>query len=157
MSTIAEILNLLRAEGKTISTAESITTGYLQSMLASVSGASDVFKGGITAYTLPVKVELLNVDEVLAKKTNCIEEEIACQMAQGALKLFKTDYAIATCGYAEIDEGNPYAFFAIAEAPTSILYSNRIELHGDRIAAQKQTAKHALEKLHKLLQSLPSG
>ncbi len=153
-NTIKELLEKSRT---TVSTAESISGGHLQSMLTAVSGASAVFKGGITAYQLPVKVELLNVDPALAEKTDCVDEEVARQMALGALKLFKTDYALATCGYAELAGGKPYAFFAIAQAPGTILYSGQIELSGNRVEAQQQTAETTLEKFNALLQSLPCG
>ncbi|MDF7798977.1 CinA family protein [Pontiellaceae bacterium B1224] len=153
MNSVVEILNLLRSAGKTVATAESITAGHLQMELASISGASDVFKGGVTAYQLPVKVKLLGVDETLAEQTDCIDIEIARQMARGALKLFDSDYAIATCGYAENEENKPYAFFSIANAAGTISHSERVELSGDRVAAQKQTAKVALDKFKELLRS----
>lgn len=141
---------LLRAE-KTVSTAESITAGHLQAMLTSVSGASDVFVGGITAYKLPVKVKLLGVDKVLAAQTDCIDIEVARQMAFGALALFDSDYAIATCGYAEKENGKPFAFFAIADASGAINHSERVNLSGGRVEAQEQTARLALEKFIELL------
>lgn len=157
MKLVADILNALRADKKTVSTAESISTGYLQTRLGSVSGASDVFKGGITAYQQPVKVDVLTVDQDLAEKTNCVDEEVARQMALGALNLFKSDYAIATCGYAETDEGRPYAYIAVTEAPDHCLFSSRIELAGERIEAQQQTAELALKTLATILQSRLTG
>lgn len=149
MKNIDELLDLLRNTNKTVSTAESITAGNLQRMLASVSGASDVFTGGITAYKLPVKVQLLGVDEIQASATNCVDSKVAEQMALGALKLFKTDYAIATCGYAEpypteqITE--PFAFISIASSDIGILSSERVTLSGNRTEAQQMAAQIALE------------
>jgi len=149
--------------GKTVSTAESITAGHLQTKLTAVSGASDVFKGGITAYKLQVKVEALGVDKALAKRTDCVDIEVAWQMAAGALSLFKSDYALATCGYAEPypDAGieKPFAYYAIAQrtaACSSILWGDRIELLGlDRTGAQRHTAQTVLEKFLALLQKQP--
>lgn len=151
MNTIVEIVDRLRAAGKTVATAESITSGHLQTELASISGASDVFKGGLTAYQLPIKVKLLYVDQELAVKTDCIDIEVARQMARGALNLFGSDYAIATCGYAEQKEGSPYAFFAIVDAAGAIACSERVELSGGRVEAQKQAARLALETFKELL------
>lgn len=151
MNNVAEILDLLRTADKTVATAESITAGHLQSRLAAVSGSSDVFQGGITAYQRAVKVGLLRVDEALAERTDCVDEEVARQMALGALKLFQADYALATCGYAEREDGDPYAYFAIARAPAEILFSTRIELSGSRIEAQKEAAERTLKTFLELL------
>ncbi len=120
-------------------------------MLTSVSGASDVFMGGITAYQRSIKVEQLDVDDILARRTDGVDEEVARQMALGALKLFHTDYALATCGYAERKEGNPYAFYAIAGAANGILISEHIELKGSRTEAQDEAARTVLEAFCKLL------
>ena len=133
-----------------MATAESITAGHVQAMLASVSGASEVFKGGLTAYWRSVKVELLGVDDDLARRTDCVDEEIARQMAQGALKCFTSDYALSTCGYAERENGAPYAFWAIAGADGNVS-SGRLELSGSRIEAQTQAAQMVLEQFLKLL------
>ncbi|MDF7825654.1 CinA family protein [Pontiellaceae bacterium B12227] len=156
MSKTAEhIQKLLLKEKKTVSTAESITAGLLQSELASVSGSSKTFKGGITAYKLSVKAKLLNVDIDLAHDTDCVDEEVARQMAIGALKLFESDYAIATCGYAEKyeeqDIKSPFAFYAIADIKQNVIFSTRVELAGKRVEAQKQTAQLALKRFLELL------
>lgn len=148
---VEQILAILRKSGQTVATAESITAGQVQTRLGSVSGSSDVFLGGITAYQRSVKVEQLGVDDALARKTDCVDEEIARQMALGALQLFHSDFALATCGYAERDHGSPYAFYAIAQAPASILFSARIDLSGSRIDAQRQATTVALEKFLELL------
>ncbi len=109
--------------------------------------------GGITAYQRSIKVEQLDVDDILACRTDCVDEEVARQMATGALKLFHSNYALATCGYAERKEGKPYAYYAIAQAPSGILLSARIELAGNRIEAQRKAAQVVLEKFHELLRN----
>lgn len=151
MNTAEEILHHLKAAGKTVAAAESITAGQVQCMLALVSGSSAVFKGGITAYQRSVKVDLLGVDDELARQTDCVDEEIARQMALGALRLFNADYALATCGYAERETGVPFAYYAVTQAPDRILTSARIELSGNRIEAQKEAARAALTALLDLL------
>lgn len=144
-------------KSETVSCAESITAGHIQALLASVSGASDVFQGGMTAYQRSVKVSLLEVDNDLACRTDCVDEEIARQMAAGALKCFGSTYALSTCGYAEAENGRPYAFYAIAKTPTHILESGRIELHGGRIEAQQLAAQKVVQRLLDLLQADKPG
>jgi len=95
------IKELLTGSRVKLAVAESLTAGMIQSALASVSGSSSYFEGGITAYQLRHKVDLLDVDEREAAACNCVSAEIAEQMAAGAAKLFKAHIAIATTGYAE--------------------------------------------------------
>ncbi len=152
-----QVLERLRSAGKTVAVAESITAGQLQSLIASVPGASDVFVGGLTAYRASVKTGLLGVDETLAAATDCVDEQIAQQMALGALSLFKTDYAVATCGYAERGDGTPYAFFAIAarqpDGQAVIQKTARVAFDATRTEVQKEVARAALEALRALLQN----
>ncbi|CAB4575794.1 MAG: nicotinamide-nucleotide amidohydrolase family protein [Actinobacteria bacterium] len=97
---VSQIIDALRKSGETLSTAESITGGSISSTLVGVPGASDVFKGGITAYSDEVKVAQLNVDPKLIEKYSAISEQVADAMAQGAVETFNTTWAIATTGVA---------------------------------------------------------
>ena len=97
---VIQIVDALRKSGETLSTAESITGGSISSTLVGVPGASDVFKGGITAYSDEVKVAQLNVDPKLIEKYSAISEQVADAMAQGAVETFNTTWAIATTGVA---------------------------------------------------------
>ncbi len=92
---------LRRAPRLTLAVAESLTAGQVQARLGAISGASEFFLGGITAYTLEQKARHLGVDLRAAKKVNGVSPEIARQMALGAAKLFGSDLAVATTGYAE--------------------------------------------------------
>ena len=50
----------LRSKGKTIGLAESCTGGTLASLITSVSGASEYFKGSIVSYAVEAKENLLD-------------------------------------------------------------------------------------------------
>lgn len=109
--------NYLTERKLTISVAESLTSGMLQNKLASVSGISSCYQGGITAYSLESKALLLNVDPIHAKLVNCVSEKVAKEMALGVKNLLLTDISIATTGYAEPypEQGVsvPYAFVCV--------------------------------------------
>ncbi|HAT8520061.1 CinA family protein [Vibrio parahaemolyticus] len=87
--------------GYTISCAESLTSGLVQLALSSQSGSSKYFVGGLTAYSIPMKVTLLGVDHEEAVRANAVSELVARQMVDGCTKLFSSDIAISTTGYAE--------------------------------------------------------
>ena len=97
---VSQIIDVLRKNGETVSTAESITGGSISSTLIGISGASDVFRGGITAYSDELKIAQLKVDPKLIEKYSAISEQVADAMAQGALQTFRTTWAIATTGVA---------------------------------------------------------
>jgi len=73
----------LKEGGFTVAVAESLTAGKIQDALASVSGSSAYFLGGITAYQLDTKVKFLGVDRDLAVECGCVSEAVASQMATG--------------------------------------------------------------------------
>ncbi|MDK9789842.1 CinA family protein [Vibrio sp. D431a] len=97
-----------------IATAESITGGRIQAHYTAISGCSNFFLGGICAYSLESKVSILKVDRDLAERTNCVDTEVAKQMAIGCREIFGSDVAIATTGYESDYEHNGVMHSAIA-------------------------------------------
>jgi len=96
----SEIIDALRQRNETFSTAESLTAGALSSAIVRIPGASDVFAGGITAYSDEVKASHLFVDPQLIAEHTSISQEVAIAMAQGAMRSFGTTWGIATTGVA---------------------------------------------------------
>ena len=95
MSHAAELKKLiLRRPGLTLAGAESLTAGQVQARIAAVSGASDYFLGGVTAYSLEQKVKLLGVNRAHAKSVDCVSQRVAVEMAVGVAKLFGADLAV---------------------------------------------------------------
>lgn len=113
-----------------LAVAESLTCGRVQAAIGAISGASDFFLGGITAYALEEKVKLLGVDRAAAGVCNSVSAAVAAQMAVGALRLFGSDVAAATTGYAEPDVArgivHPQAFWAVARR------------HGEEVAVVRE-------------------
>jgi len=94
------IIKNLSASGETVSVAESLTGGGLGHALTQIPGASQVFIGGIIAYTEDVKVNLLGVPRTLIDQFTVVSEEVSVAMANGALEKFGTTWAISTTGIA---------------------------------------------------------
>ena len=147
-------LLMLQAPRFTLAVAESITCGRVQARVGKISGASEFFLGGITAYSLAQKVKLLGVDRRAAKRVNSVSAGIAEQMARGVCQLFGSDLGVATTGYAEPSPTDgvavPFAWWAVArrDGEKFALRSGRVEcLRATRIDAQKIVAKAALAEL----------
>lgn len=85
----------------TLAVAESLTGGLVGDIFVSSQGASKFFKGGIIAYSLSIKHEMLKVDYDLLDKSNGVSEDVCKEMAGNVALMFKADYGIATTGYAE--------------------------------------------------------
>jgi len=100
-------LNYMGSKGLTLSVAESCTGGYISHLFTQHAGASKVFAGGAVTYSNELKQNVLGVHPETLLKYGAVSEETATEMVQGALKNFKTDYAIAVTGVAGPDGGTP--------------------------------------------------
>ena len=94
------IIESLKSRGETVSVAESLTGGGLGHALTQIPGASDVFVGGIIAYTSNVKVNFLGVKQTTIDEHTVVSEEVAVEMAQGAINRLGSTWAISTTGIA---------------------------------------------------------
>lgn len=90
----------------TVSTAESCTGGRIAAAITAQSGASRYFEGGIVAYQNGVKERMLGVPAEMIAQYGVVSREVAERMVKGACRLFQTDYALASTGYAEAWEGH---------------------------------------------------
>jgi len=103
---LEEVLGIsLKEKGKTVSTAESCTGGYIAHLLTSIAGSSNYFSGSVVSYTNEVKVNQLAVSEKEIEKYGAVSQQVVEQMAIGVRDLLKTDYSIATSGIAGPDGG----------------------------------------------------
>jgi nicotinamide-nucleotide amidase len=123
------VLRLLRQQGLTLATAESVTGGLIAARLTSVPGASEVFRGGIVSYASDVKFDVLGVPQ-----GPVVSDEAAIAMAEGARRVLGADVAVAVTGVAGPDrqEGVPVGtvFFGLSLGGES--QSMMIRLPGDR-------------------------
>lgn len=157
MSEIAATLKrlMLARPALTLAAAESLTCGRVQAAVGSISGASNFFLGGITAYSLDEKVRHLGVARAAAKKVNCVSAGVAEQMARGVCELFGSDVGVATTGYAEPSPADkvsePFAWWALAHRRGKkfiTVRSGRVECPGaSRIDAQAIVAAAVLAEL----------
>jgi nicotinamide-nucleotide amidase len=97
---------LLREKKKTIATAESCTGGKIATLLTSVAGSSDYFKGSIVSYATQTKVDVLGVSQSTIDEFSVVSTQVAEEMALKVQKLLQVDYAIATTGNAGPNKGD---------------------------------------------------
>ncbi len=144
----------------TLAVAESLTGGRVQSRVTAHSGASDFFRGGITAYALESKIRLLGADRREVESTNGVSSRVAEEMALGVCKLFQSDVGLATTGWAEVSPDSgvyvPFAWWALVHHRSrSVIHveSARIEVPGlTRTDVQDHVTDHVLGRLVSYLQ-----
>jgi nicotinamide-nucleotide amidase len=97
---------LLKEKKRTLSTAESCTGGYIAHLITSIPGSSDYYTGSTVSYSNEVKTMELGVDAADIKNHGAVSKAVVSQMAAGARKKFKTDFALAVSGIAGPDGGS---------------------------------------------------
>ena len=103
-----EVIHHLQARHKVISTAESLTGGGVGQALTAVPGASNVYAGGLIAYTDRIKTDLLQVPPELLREYSAVSPQCAQAMAANVRRIFHTDLAVATTGFAGPGGGNEH-------------------------------------------------
>src|SRR5690606_11496491 len=116
------------------------------------SGASAFFKGGVVCYATQSKINALNVPKTLIETHSVVSSQVAEAMAENALKLFQSDYAIATTGNAGPTKGDSDAevgtvFFAIATK--NGVFSQKFNFGNLRLKVINKAINKALELLLK--------
>ena len=94
------ILNMMAEKGLKLSVAESCTGGYISHLFTQHAGSSEVFLGGAVTYSNEMKEQLLGVKKETMEKYGAVSGEVVTEMAEGALRNFGSDYAIAVTGIA---------------------------------------------------------
>jgi PncC family amidohydrolase len=139
-----EKLNLIKdtlvKSRKTLSVAESVTSGHLQAAFSAATEASRFFQGGLTAYNAGQKCRHLNIEPIYAMEDNCVSQQVANNMAMEVNRLFLSDYGIGITGYAatvpELNIHSLHAFVAFAYNGKTILSKKITSGRSDSVEAQ---------------------
>lgn len=138
--------------GKTLSAAESCTGGKIAESITANSGASQYFNGSIVTYATASKINILNIPESLIKEYSVVSSQVAEAMATSVLKLFKSDFAIATTGNAGPLKGDADAEVGtvyIAIATKNNVFSEKFNFGNHRIKVINKAVNKAFEMLQK--------
>jgi nicotinamide-nucleotide amidase len=148
------VLELCRQRQIRLVTAESCTGGLVAARLTSVPGSSDVFAGGVVAYSNDVKGSRLGVPDALVARHGAVSAEVAMAMAWGAIDFLDASASIAVTGVAGPGGGT-------AEKPVGLVYLHAVgpdgdralELHipGDRETVRRRATVTALHLVRRLL------
>lgn len=145
---------LLHKNDLTLSLAESCTGGMIAQLITSVPGSSRYFTGSVVAYSNEMKEKILGVRKESLQKFGAVSEEVVREMATGVLKLFRTDYSIATSGIAGPDGGTtakPVGMVWISVASLNHIITEKFHFGNMRDTNIQKASLTGLNMLRKLI------
>lgn len=150
----AVVIDLCRERSLTIATAESCTGGLLGARITAVPGSSDVYPGGVVAYSNPVKESLLGVPAELLASRGAVSEEVARAMAAGVRERLGANIGIGITGIAGPGGGSPEkpvgTVWMAVQMGDEVRAFGRVYV-GDRGEVRARSAQSALDTLRQLL------
>ena len=109
------VLDLCRARGWSLATAESCTGGLVAARLTTVPGSSEVFEGAVVAYANAVKEAELGVASATLAEHGAVSAQTAAAMAAGVRARLDVDVGISVTGIAGPGGGT-------ADKPVGLVY-----------------------------------
>ncbi|MFD1093808.1 nicotinamide-nucleotide amidase [Providencia vermicola] len=149
----------LKAQGKTVTTAESCTGGWIAKVLTDIAGSSDYFQRGFVTYSNEAKHQMIGVTDASLQQFGAVSQQVVEEMASGALEEATADVAISVSGIAgpgggSIDKPVGTVWFGFAQKQvdgTVLVIARHRVFQGDRNQVRLQSTGYALETLLSLL------
>ncbi len=143
---------LLIENDLTIATAESCTGGMIANLLTKNSGSSQYFQGSVVAYQNRIKEDLLGISSKIIEDNGVVSKEVAIQMAKAVRKKFKSDFALATTGFLEVDHDFPHVWIALDSKTNSrtVLFKYFRNRESNKIVFAEQSLHLLREEIIKL-------
>lgn len=132
--TASRVLDLCRAQGLHIATAESCTGELVAAALTDIAGSSDVVDCGFVTYSNEAKHTILGVPVATLSRHGAVSAQTAAAMAKGALKNSQADFAVAITGIAGPGGGSK-------RKPVGLVYFAAASREGRRLARSRRFGK----------------
>lgn len=148
-----ELVSILKKLSLTLTSCESVTGGDFASAVTDVSGASDVYLGGLVVYSDIAKITLAGVDDTILSVSGSVSEEAVRQMAMGTRRILKSDLSIAFSGNAGpmASSNQPVGRVFTAIAVFDQCYTYEDDLTGSRKEIKNQIVQLATRRLLDLI------
>jgi nicotinamide-nucleotide amidase len=159
MNTTEETARFMVAEALLLVTAESCTAGLIAATLADTKGAGKLLDCAFVVYSPEAKQRCLGVKPETIQRFNLTSEEVAREMASGALGNSRANIAIANTGVADnTDDSIPAGTQCFAwafkqkhagqkHAEPFILFSETVRFDGERNEIREKSANYALQRI----------
>ena len=100
MSGAKDLVERASATGIVIATAESCTGGMISAAITDVTGSSRVLDRGFVTYSNAAKMDMLGVFAETLETHGAVSEQVAAEMAAGALKHSNATLTVSVTGIA---------------------------------------------------------
>ncbi len=140
----------LTAESRFLCTAESCTGGGIATLMTSVSGSSAWFDRAFVTYSNAAKVAMLGVTETSLAQFGAVSEQVAREMAEGALRMSVLDVAVSITGIAGPGGGTkdkPVGTVCFGWSDGKNTRTAIEHFNGDRDAVRQASVIHAVSGL----------
>jgi nicotinamide-nucleotide amidase len=148
------VLDLCREQGLSLAAAESCTGGMVAARLTGIAGSSDVFLGGVVAYSDELKRSQLGIPAAVLDQHGAVSAETAEWMAEGARRALGADVAVAVTGIAGpggATPGKPVGLVFVHAAGPDGDAALQLDLPGDRADVRSRATVVALHLVRRLL------
>ena len=146
-----------------LATAESVTAGRIAAALGVLEGSGQIMERGYVVYSPDAKIKLLGVAPETINAFTLTSEEVALEMARGALVDSAANVSVATTGIAggaPMDGKEPgtvcFAWAYILNGETHA-FARTVQFIGDREAIIHQASKYALSQINDFHQRAMAG
>jgi nicotinamide-nucleotide amidase len=158
--TVAALLEAARVKGVMLATAESCTGGMLSAALTDLPGSSVMFDRAFVTYTNAAKMQMLGVQAATLQAHGAVSEEVAAEMALGALARAEADIALSITGIAGPggSEHKPEGRVCFGVAGTTGVTTETVDFGPlGRDAVRTAARDHALALLQTAVASVSDG
>lgn len=156
MSRARNIVEQASAAGIVIATAESCTGGMISAEITDVAGSSRVLDRGFVTYSNAAKMDMLGVFAETLDTHGAVSEQVAAEMAAGALKHSNATLTVSVTGIAGPggSDFKPEGRVCFGIATKDCVETQQVDFGPlGRAGVRSATVSHALELL---LQKLPN-
>ncbi len=94
------LIEIAQAAGVKLATAESCTGGMIAAAITDIAGSSAAFDRGFVTYSNDAKQQMLGINPATLEGFGAVSEEIAREMAEGAVAHSAADLAVSVTGIA---------------------------------------------------------
>lgn len=134
-------------------TAESCTAGLIAATVGDIPGCGSWLDSGFVTYSVEAKNRTLDVDFEIVKKFGLTSEEVAREMARGALRRSGANVSVSDTGVAgpSSDDGTPVGTVCFGwgfdEHGAVTVFTETRRFDGDRNAVRQAAAEYAIERI----------
>lgn len=156
-SLVEDVSQLLKSRKETVSVVETAAGGLISSSILSLQGASSIYKGGLTVYTLPSRVAYAGWTQESIDKYRGPTTDIVEGLAQAVRKDLQSTYTLAESGTAGPGGGTTpnrlpgYVAIAVDSDSGTVSKDLNTGLGGDRVANMIRFAVEALTLLREVV------